>query len=97
MRFEVVDAPKGQYDAAFLAHETLRALQAVVVLHFRGVGKPEGHLRFWESLIREVGEIVVTGEDSETGLRTATSIWEDVRFDPRYRNSFRHHNSSAGT
>jgi alpha-ketoglutarate-dependent taurine dioxygenase len=93
MRLEVPDVPRDRIDAEHVKTEVERALRTAVVVHIRGLEKLADPLRFLGRLAGETGDVVTTNEDPTTGLRATSSFWEDVRFDPRYSTTFRHHNS----
>lgn len=94
MRFETLSLAANQAKKNELAESIRKALGRSVVVHVINAAISAEPLRFWESVIGEIGEFATVGEEPSGQRAQEKSIWMDVRFDPRHHQSFRHFNSA---
>jgi Taurine catabolism dioxygenase TauD, TfdA family len=93
MRIDAFDVPGDRVEAEHVKAQLECVLRTAVLVHIRGLAGTEEPLRFLGRVAGEAPDGLTTAEDPRTGLRATSSFWEDIRFDPRYSTTFRHHNA----
>lgn len=94
MRSAAIDLPIAGMSPDAVAAQLTEALSTAVVVHVRPLEQPADPLPYWEDVISRMGEFAHIAEDPSGKKLDANSIWMDVRFDPRYDQSFRHFNTA---
>ena len=77
-----------------VAAQIAEALRRSVVVHVCPDAAVDEPLNYWEDVIGRIGSTGVVSEDESGKQLEEKSIWADVRFDPRYNQSFRYFNSA---
>ena len=83
---------EGTPEIGWVAEAVAAGLQAAPVVHVGGGCFAEDATPFWTGVIERLGRFSVEGEDSAEGVRNRT-LWTDIRYDPRFAHTFRHHNA----
>src|SRR6478672_3966195 len=94
MRFERLQFSAHKISRDSAAAQIREVLRRAVVVHICPDIPIDQPLGYWEDVIGRLGSFKAVGEDP-SGMQTEKkSVWMDVRFDPRYGQSFRHFNSA---